>query len=85
MKIESVIFLITGTCFGLIVGWVLGSQQSVSLQTTNIGEPRVQASPTVNQPVVEPRVVDEQRIQALVSETEQNSSDPAPRVTLGNL
>ena len=85
MKLESVIFLITGTCFGLIVGWVLGSQQSVTLQTTNIGEPRVQATPNVNQPAVEPRVVDEQRIQTLVSAAEQNSSDPAPRVTLGNL
>ena len=85
MKIESVIFLITGTCFGLIVGWVLGSQQAVSLQTTNISEPRVQASPNVNQPAVEPRVVDEQRIQTLVSAAEQNSSDPVPRVTLGNL
>ena len=85
MKIESVIFLITGTCFGLIVGWGLGSQQAVSLQTTNISEPRVQASPNVNQPAVEPRVVDEQRIQTLVSAAEQNSSDPVPRVTLGNL
>ena len=85
MKIESVIFLITGTCFGLIVGWVLGSQQAVSLQTTNISEPRVQASPNVNQPAVEPRVGDEQRIQTLVSAAEQNSSDPVPRVTLGNL
>ena len=28
MKREALVFLVSGTCFGLIIGWVLGSQRA---------------------------------------------------------
>jgi hypothetical protein len=41
MKAESVVFAIAGTLFGLIVGWIIGSQQAVTAIRT--------AAPTATQ------------------------------------
>jgi hypothetical protein len=45
MKRESIVFLISGTFFGLIVGWILGSQQTVGPRPQTAVETRPAADP----------------------------------------
>jgi cytochrome c-type biogenesis protein CcmH/NrfG len=82
MKAESFVFAIAGTLFGIIVGWVLGSQQATR---TRAAAPTVaqQAPATTNTPAAP--VLDQNRVQALKSVADQNPKDPQPRVELGNL
>lgn len=91
MKPESIVLAVAGTFFGLLVGWIIGSQAGV---------PRMAMSPAptaATQPAAEPasspqggqgqqpRPLDEAQAQALRSAAERNPSDAATRVQLGNL
>ena len=90
MKPESIVLAIAGAFFGLIVGWVLGSQQA--------GPPRFATAPAaVAQPAPAaqgdpasaasqaPRALDEAQAQALKSAAATNPADAKVRVDLGNL
>jgi cytochrome c-type biogenesis protein CcmH/NrfG len=84
MRPESIVFAIAGTLFGLIVGWILGSQQAT-------GAPRA-AAPVAQQASAappsgggsQPAPLDQNRVQALRTTAEQNPQDIATRVQLGN-
>lgn len=85
MKAESFVFAIAGVFFGVIVGWVLGSQQA------GAGRPAApvsaqQSAPSSAAPASsQPAVLDQNRVQALRAIAEKNPNDPEPRVQLGNL
>jgi cytochrome c-type biogenesis protein CcmH/NrfG len=83
MKPESFVFAIAGTLFGIIVGWVLGSQQAT--RTRSIAAPAAQQAPATASNTPAPPVLDQNRVQALKSVADQNPKDPQPRVELGNL
>ena len=83
MKAESVVFAIAGSLFGLIVGWILGSQQTA--RTTRLAAPvaeQVAAPATAGTSAA--AALDQDRIQSLTTTAESNPKDPAPRVQLGN-
>ena len=85
MKAESIVFAIAGSLFGLIVGWILGSQQTLS---TNRAAPPVTeqaAAPTGGAPPSQPPALDQNRVQALTTSAENNPKDPEPRIQLGNV
>ncbi len=87
MKPESIVFGIAGAFFGLLVGWIIGTQQA--------GPPRaVAAAAAVAQPAAATpapmtgqaaRPLDEAQAQALRANAEKNPADAAVRVDLGNL
>ena len=84
MKREALVFLVSGTCFGLIIGWVLGSQQVPD------GQPAVpvaaQPAPTESAAAVPPPPPPNQaRIEELMAMAERDPSDAAARATLGDL
>jgi len=84
MKPESFVFAIAGMCFGLIAGWVIGSQQAAG--TRRAAAPVAQSAPaaaTAANP--QPAVLDQERVKALTAVAEQNPKDPQPRVQLANL
>jgi cytochrome c-type biogenesis protein CcmH/NrfG len=83
MKAESIVFAIAGSLFGLIVGWILGSQQPV--RTTRLAAPVAEqaAAPGTAGTSAAP-ALDQERIQSLTTTAESNPKDPAPRVQLGN-
>lgn len=83
MKAESVVFAIAGSLFGLIVGWILGSQQTA--RTTRLAAPVAEqaAAPGTASSLPAP-ALDQERIQSLTTTAENNPKDPAPRVQLGN-
>jgi cytochrome c-type biogenesis protein CcmH/NrfG len=84
MKAESFVFAIAGTLFGIIVGWVLGSQ-AASRGRAATNAPSQQQAPVAAATNAQPAVLDQARVQALESVAEQNPKDAEPRAQLGNL
>ena len=86
MRADAIVFGIAGSLFGLIVGWLLGSQQA-------IGPPRAvapvaQSAPAQAAPAAggqQPAPLDTERVRALTAVAAQNPNDTQPRVQLGNL
>jgi cytochrome c-type biogenesis protein CcmH/NrfG len=86
MKAESMVFAIAGSLFGLIVGWILGSQQATS--ATRVGSAAPPAQQAAAPPAAgsqQPPKFDEGRAQAIRTAAEQSPADPKPRIELGNL
>ena len=80
MKAESIAFGIAGIVFGLIAGWIIGSQQALLDPPASRAETRAQpaATPTAS-------VLDEAKVTAFKSVADREPSNAAPRVQLGNL
>lgn len=84
MQRESIIFAVSGAFFGLIVGWILGTQQAGP--SSGVARPAAQttaASQGQNAPA--PKPVDPQRVRTLEAAATAASTDAAPRIELGNL
>jgi len=83
MKSDAVAFGIAGILFGLIAGWIIGSQQGVA---------RPPAAATASAPqgaagsgTARAAVLDETQVNALKAVAEREASNATPRVQLGNL
>jgi cytochrome c-type biogenesis protein CcmH/NrfG len=86
MKIESVLFGVAGMLFGLIVGWIIGSQQQDRPQSARAATP--QAAPAESAPPAggqqQAAVVDEARVQALQTIATKDPKNAEARVQLAN-
>lgn len=85
MKPESIAFGIAGVVFGLIAGWIIGSQQAglrPGQAPAAVSAPAQQA-PGAAAPAA--AILDETRVKALTTVAEQQPTSPQPRVELGNL
>ena len=83
MKTDAIAFGIAGILFGLIAGWIIGSQQGVA---------RVPAAPAAasapqggGSGTTRAAVLDETQVNALKTVAERETSNATPRVQLGNL
>ncbi len=83
MRADAIVFGIAGTLFGVIIGWVLGSQQAK--RTAPAPAPVAQAAPAQQPQSPQPVAIDPERVKALESVAAQNAKDPQPRVQLGNI
>jgi len=84
MKSDSIAVGISGILFGLIAGWVIGSQQAKL--GPQVATPQAAAQPA--NPAGDgstPALLDETQVTAYKSVAEREPSNPAPRVQLGNL
>ena len=84
MRADAIVLGIAGSLFGLIIGWVLGSQQAK--RTGPVPAPVAQAAPAqapASAPA--PAPIDQARVKALETVAAQNSKDAQPRVQLGNM
>jgi cytochrome c-type biogenesis protein CcmH/NrfG len=84
MRADAIVFGIAGSLFGLIVGWVLGSQQAAG--TARTAAPVAQSAPAQQQaaaPAATP--IDPERVKALEAVAGQNPKDVQARVQLGNM
>lgn len=81
MKRESIVFLISGTAFGLLVGWIIGSQQ-IAPQTPPPA-PAAQAAQAPGQQAAAP--VDAQRVATLEKTANAEPANAGVRVELGNI
>jgi cytochrome c-type biogenesis protein CcmH/NrfG len=81
---ESIIFGIAGVFFGVLVGWMLGSQQAGTGTVVRPENPTATAAgPSSQAQTAAP--FDEARATALAANIEKNSKDVESRVQLGNL
>lgn len=86
MSRDALAFALAGTVFGLLVGWIVGSQVAVSRPAA---APAVEATSTSAGDTAatgqqRPRL-DEARIASLRAAAQQNPRNPQPRIELGNL
>lgn len=79
MKSESVAFAVAGMLFGLIAGWVIGSQQATVRRPPGSAPPAVQGSGSAAP------IIDQAQVNAFSSVAEREPTNAAPRVQLGNL
>src|SRR6185436_20837296 len=84
MRADAIVFGIAGALFGIIVGWVLGSQQAAG--TARTAAPVAQTAPAQQAPgAPAPATIDPERVKALESVAAQNPNDVQPRIQLGNM
>jgi cytochrome c-type biogenesis protein CcmH/NrfG len=83
MRADAIVFGIAGSLFGLIIGWVLGSQQARSGPAV---APVAQSAPAQQQPgQPQPVPLDPARVSALQDAAAKNPKDVQSRVQLGNM
>ena len=84
MPKESILFGVAGIFFGVIVGWIIGSQHAAAPVPGAATEAQTaQAAPSSQGEATVP--LDEARAQTLRAAAEQNPRDAATRVQLGNM
>jgi tetratricopeptide (TPR) repeat protein len=80
MNRDSVVFAISGVMFGLLVGWILGTQMAPPPAVASAGAPAAQM-----QPPQTPPPLDVQRAADLERQANAEPANAAVRVDLGNL
>ncbi|MCL4845099.1 MAG: tetratricopeptide repeat protein [Acidobacteria bacterium] len=90
MKKESIVFAVSGMFFGLILGWVIGTQQASgpSLPRQVAQQPATPATttaPATSQGTATATVLDESRARQLAASADQRPDDAAVRVELANM
>ncbi|MFN7915900.1 MAG: tetratricopeptide repeat protein [Vicinamibacterales bacterium] len=84
MRPDAIAVGIAGVVFGLLSGWVIGSQQAVMRG----GAAPVAASAPASAPAAAAPtapVLDQNKVNALSSVAQQQPTNPQPRIDLGNL
>jgi tetratricopeptide (TPR) repeat protein len=88
MRADAIVFGIAGSLFGLIIGWVLGSQQVTGSARVAALAPVAQSAPAAEQTAAaQPQAapIDQTRVKALQDAATQNPKDLQSRVQLGNI
>ena len=85
MRADAIVFGVAGSLFGLIIGWVLGTQNAAG--SAPVATPVAQAAPaTAGAPAAQaPPPLDQSRVQALQTVAEKDPKNIESRVQLGNM
>jgi cytochrome c-type biogenesis protein CcmH/NrfG len=79
---DSIVMGVAGVFFGILVGWIVGSQQAPARPTASIPQATSQAAQASNPA---PPPLDEARASAMKTTAQQNPNDAVTRVQLGNM
>ncbi|HEV3142101.1 MAG TPA: tetratricopeptide repeat protein [Vicinamibacterales bacterium] len=85
MRSDAIAFGIAGVCFGLIAGWVIGSQQTSPRQSVAAPATASSDPPAAGGGSTRAAILDDTQVTALKSVAEREPSNPKPRVALANL
>src|SRR5258708_7652998 len=86
MKADSIAFGVAGILFGLIAGWVIGSQQAATRPTPAGQAAASRPSGAVTSSAAPAAaVLDEAKVNAAKAIAAREPTSPAPRIQLGNL
>src|SRR4051812_4475338 len=89
MKPESLVFALAGIAFGLIAGWVIGTEQTSARRPAAVvqAQEAAPASTATGSADAAPRaaVLDQSQVTALTAIAERDPSSVKPRVQLANL
>lgn len=83
MRLDSIAFAVAGMVFGLLAGWVIGTQYATSRPAPVAAAPSPAPPPAAQAPAAAP--VNEADVAKLRQQAESEPSSAAPRVALGNL
>jgi cytochrome c-type biogenesis protein CcmH/NrfG len=83
MKAESVAFAVAGMCFGVILGWVLASQDANRSKNFQPAQAPA-AAPAAANPQQQAPALDAERVRALQAAVEKNPGDAGSYALLGN-
>jgi tetratricopeptide (TPR) repeat protein len=83
MRSESIAFAIAGVMFGLIAGWVIGSQQAT--RRIPAAAPSTAVNPAGESTGARATLLDQAQVDALESVAGREPSNARPRIQLGNL
>jgi tetratricopeptide (TPR) repeat protein len=81
MRKDAIVFGVAGIFFGVLVGWIIGSQQATGVAPAPAAAP----PPAATSAQAAPPPFDESRAAALKVTAERSPSDAEVRVQLGNL
>jgi cytochrome c-type biogenesis protein CcmH/NrfG len=84
MKSDSIAFGVAGIAFGLIAGWIIGTQQAKPAQPAQAVAANSQNSSTSSSNT-RAAIVDDAKVNALKSVAEKEPNNAKPRIELGNL
>lgn len=82
MPRESLLFGVAGVFFGILVGWIIGTQQGAGAAPQPVPQQQAASSDVPGQTVVP---LDESRANELRATAEKNAGDAPTRVQLGNM
>ena len=85
MKSDAIAFGIGGILFGLIAGWIIGSQQAAGRPPAAAPAAQTQAAAGSAAATSRAAVLDETQVTALKTVAERETANAGPRVQLGNL
>jgi tetratricopeptide (TPR) repeat protein len=85
MKSDAIGFGIAGIVFGLIAGWIIGSQQGGGRETVPVQTTAAAAPATAPASAPPPPLLDESKVTAFKSIAEREPANPKPRIELANL
>jgi tetratricopeptide (TPR) repeat protein len=85
MKAESIVFGVAGTFFGLIVGWILGTQQAPGRPAGSVAAPAAQVASAATAPPAARAALDEGQVSALKGIAGEDPANVQSRIQLGNL
>jgi tetratricopeptide (TPR) repeat protein len=90
MKLESVVYALSGVFFGLIVGWIIGGQQA-QLAPRARAVPQVESAPPQAAPAAADlntpasAILDQTKVQALEAVAQRDPKNAVARAQLGDL
>jgi len=85
MKSDSVAFGVAGIAFGLIAGWIIGTEQAKPAAPAAATEQASAAPANSASSSTRAQLVDEAKVAALKAAAEKEPANAKPRVELGNI
>jgi tetratricopeptide (TPR) repeat protein len=84
MKLESAVFAVAGMCFGIILGWVIGTQQARSGSAASAPAPQAQSAQAGGNTQRQPPALDEAKVQSLTTILQSDPNNAAAALQLAN-
>src|SRR5581483_727152 len=85
MKSDAIAYGIAGVFFGLIAGWIIGSQQASPRVAQTAAQAQAAPAGSPAGQTTRAAVLDETRVNALKTVAEREKTNAKPRVELANL
>ena len=84
MKLESAVFAVAGMCFGIILGWVIGTQQA-RVAVATAPAPAAQASAAAGTTQRQAPPLDEAKVQSLTTILKSDPNNASAALQLANV
>ena len=84
MKLESAVFAVAGMCFGIILGWVIGTQQARSGAAATAAAPQAQSAQAGGNTQRQPPALDEAKVQSLATILQSDPKNASAALQLAN-